>query len=213
MQKNRDTYGGILPWSRHTIRVLLNRVWSRILNRALAQAGPSFNVDFTTRILGGARVAIGSGFHATRGLKLVVAQPDGGSVLVRIGNGVCLNEYVTIAAHDPVAIGDNVLIGSRVYIGNVSHGRYNGEEQALPSQRPNERPVCGSGPMVIGANVWIGEGVIIPRGVTIGDGAIIGAGSVVVDDVPPGTIAVGNPARAVKEFDPVAGVWRRRGGR
>lgn len=52
--------------------------------------------------------------------------------------------------------------------------------------------------LVIGNDVWIGANVVVLRGVTIGDGAIIGAGSVVTKDVPPYSIAVGNPAKVIK---------------
>ena len=55
-------------------------------------------------------------------------------------------------------------------------------------------------PVTIGADVWIGGGAIILPGVTIGDRAVIGAGSIVTRDVPPGVVAVGNPARVVKEI-------------
>ena len=53
-------------------------------------------------------------------------------------------------------------------------------------------------PIRIGDDVWIGGGAIILAGVTIGDGSVIGAGSVVVHDVPPATVVVGNPARIVR---------------
>ncbi len=47
----------------------------------------------------------------------------------------------------------------------------------------------------------IGMGSIVMPGVTIGEGAIIGAGSVVVKDIPPYTIAVGNPCKVVKQLE------------
>ena len=58
------------------------------------------------------------------------------------------------------------------------------------------------GDTVIGSDVWIGQNAVILPGVQIGDGAIIGANSVVGCDVPPYTIVVGNPAKALrKRFD------------
>ena len=58
------------------------------------------------------------------------------------------------------------------------------------------------GDTVVGNDVWIGQNVTVMPGVHIGDGAIIGANSVVARDVPPYTIAVGNPCRIVrKRFD------------
>jgi maltose O-acetyltransferase len=48
--------------------------------------------------------------------------------------------------------------------------------------------------------VWIGGGAIILPGVTIGDGVVIGAGSVVTREVPPLSLAVGNPARVIRSL-------------
>ena len=52
-----------------------------------------------------------------------------------------------------------------------------------------------------GDNVWIGGGVIITPGITIGDNVVIGAGSVVTKDIPPNTVAVGNPCRVIKKIE------------
>ena len=52
-------------------------------------------------------------------------------------------------------------------------------------------------PVVIGDRVWLGHGVMVEPGVTIGDDAVISAGSVVMVDVPPRMIAMGNPARCM----------------
>ena len=59
------------------------------------------------------------------------------------------------------------------------------------------------GDIVVGNDVWIGRESVILPGVTIGDGAIVAAYSVVTRDVPPYTLAGGNPARPLKpRFDP-----------
>lgn len=50
----------------------------------------------------------------------------------------------------------------------------------------------------IGNNVWIGRNVVIMPGVRIGDGSIIGAGAVVTRDVPENSIAVGVPAKVLR---------------
>ena len=56
----------------------------------------------------------------------------------------------------------------------------------------------GRGDTVVGNDVWIGMGATIMPGVYIGDGAIIGARAVVASDVPPYSVAVGNPAETVR---------------
>ncbi|WP_200954483.1 MULTISPECIES: sugar O-acetyltransferase [unclassified Nocardioides] len=56
-------------------------------------------------------------------------------------------------------------------------------------------------PITIGDNVWLGGGVIVCPGVTIGANTVVGAGSVVTKDLPAGVLAVGNPARVVRELD------------
>jgi NDP-sugar pyrophosphorylase family protein len=61
-------------------------------------------------------------------------------------------------------------------------------------------PVAGKskGKVIIGNAVWIGDSVIILPGVTVGNGAVIGAGSVVTKSIPAYAVAVGNPARVIK---------------
>ena len=53
-------------------------------------------------------------------------------------------------------------------------------------------------PVSIGNNVWLGGGAIVCPGVTIGADTVVGAGSVVVRDLPPGVVAVGNPCRVLR---------------
>ena len=55
-------------------------------------------------------------------------------------------------------------------------------------------------PIRIGSGVWVGGGAIVLPGVTIGDGCVVGAGSVVTHDLPPLSLAFGNPARIVRSL-------------
>jgi galactoside O-acetyltransferase len=55
-------------------------------------------------------------------------------------------------------------------------------------------------PVVVGNKAWVGFNASILKGVTIGEGAVIGACSVVTCDIPPYSLAVGNPARVVRSL-------------
>jgi acetyltransferase-like isoleucine patch superfamily enzyme len=59
-------------------------------------------------------------------------------------------------------------------------------------------------PVRICRGAWIGQNASILKGVTVGEGAIVGIGSVVVTDVPPHTVVMGNPARVVVKNQPRA---------
>jgi acetyltransferase-like isoleucine patch superfamily enzyme len=71
-----------------------------------------------------------------------------------------------------------------------------------PAPPPPEAPPTRVKRVVLGNDVWIGHGALVRPGVTVGDGAVIGAHAVVTKDVPPYAVAVGNPARIVKQRFP-----------
>ena len=56
-------------------------------------------------------------------------------------------------------------------------------------------------PIVIEKNVWIAAGAIIIGGITVGENSVVAAGSVVTEDIPPNTLAGGNPARIIRSID------------
>jgi acetyltransferase-like isoleucine patch superfamily enzyme len=72
--------------------------------------------------------------------------------------------------------------------------------EAEPRRSGEAPPLDTIAPVVIGDDVWIGNGAMILKGVTVGDRAIVAARSVVTRDVPPDSIVAGNPARVVKEL-------------
>ena len=53
---------------------------------------------------------------------------------------------------------------------------------------------------VIADGVWLGGGAIVCPGVTVGENTVVGAGAVVVKDLPAGVLAVGNPARPIRDL-------------
>lgn len=116
---------------------------------------------------------------------------------VKIGKGSKIAATVDIdhSAPELITIGRNVWVTRGVML--LCH-------QRDLSQYKVGRPVMDCelkyAPIVIKDGAHIGIGAIIMPGVTIGEGAVIGAGSVVTKDVPPYCVAVGAPARVIKDF-------------
>ncbi|MCA2214542.1 sugar O-acetyltransferase [Jidongwangia harbinensis] len=92
-----------------------------------------------------------------------------------------------------VTIGDDVQIGPNVQLLTATHPVAAG---------PRRDKWEAAKPIVIGDNVWLGGGAIVCPGVTIGANTVVGAGTVVIRDLPPDVVAVGNPARVVRPVQP-----------
>ena len=119
-----------------------------------------------------------------------------GSGIIEIGDGVSLGECSHITSFEYIQLGHNILTGRYVLISDNSHGKTTLKALKEP---PLARPVVGKGKITIGDRVWLGDRVVILGGVTIGEGAVIGANSVVTHDIPAYSVAVGAPARVIKQ--------------
>ena len=119
---------------------------------------------------------------------------------IDIGTNITGSIFIASFKEAPVTIGKYCAIASNVRIRPLNHytGYINLQRKF---QKRYHLPSLDSikGAVVIGNNVWIGDNVIILSGVTVGDGAVIGAGSVVTKNIPPYSIAVGNPAKPIKK--------------
>ena len=113
---------------------------------------------------------------------------------IKIGNNVSCGNDCHIGCINEVIISDGVLLGSHILINDHSHG----QTEFLSNQRPADRELVSKGPIHIGKNVWICDGVCVLPGVTIGENSIIGANAVVTKDIPENCVAAGNPAKVVK---------------
>lgn len=129
-----------------------------------------------------------------------------------VGDGVWINQPITLAVGSTVTIGDGTYINSGLtliddYNVTIGKGCLFGTNVTLCTTGhpidPEERAKGGmySFPITIGDGAWIGAGAIVLPGVTIGKYAVIGAGSVVTKDIPDYTVAVGNPCRPMRKID------------
>jgi len=111
---------------------------------------------------------------------------------VSIGEGTWINNgFSAIAEHTSITIGRRVLIGTNV---EVFDSDFHGIriEDRMVSRAEWAKPV------VIEDDVFLGSNVRVMKGVTIGRGSVIANSALVVRDVPPGSVAGGNPARVIK---------------
>ena len=116
----------------------------------------------------------------------------------RVGKGCFMNFNFTVQDDAPVTIGDHCNFGPNVTIVTPMHPLLPEERRGMVCSDGVERFLCYAKPVTIGSDCWFGANVVVCPGVTIGEGCVIGAGSVVTHDIPPRTLAVGVPARAVR---------------
>jgi acetyltransferase-like isoleucine patch superfamily enzyme len=102
-----------------------------------------------------------------------------------INHGCCF--YGSSLEGVEIVIGNDVALGPHVKIFTATHDYSTHDLKDTAAS------------VKVEDNAWVGGGSIILPGVTIGRGAVIGAGSVVTKDVPAFSVAVGNPARVVRE--------------
>jgi maltose O-acetyltransferase len=115
---------------------------------------------------------------------------------IRIGARTFVNYGVVALDVAPITIGEDVQIGPNVQLLTATH--------PVDAERRREKWEYAR-PINIGDNVWIGGGAIVCPGVTIGDNSVVGAGAVVIRDLPENVVAVGNPARVIREIDKGSG--------
>jgi acetyltransferase-like isoleucine patch superfamily enzyme len=113
---------------------------------------------------------------------------SGGSIVIGERSSIGENTYINAASR--VTIGEDVLIAPGCHITDASH--------RMAPDRPIREQGRTAAPVEIGDDVWIGAGAKVLTGVQIGDGAVIAAGAVVTEDVPPGAIVGGVPARFIR---------------
>lgn len=140
------------------------------------------------RALSGLRVVLLRMFGAKIGKNVLIC----GGVRVHVpwnlelGDYAAIGDKVEIYNLAPIRIGAHTTVSQHAYLCASSHD-YTRSDFPLYSL-----------PITVGAQAWVAAGAFVAAGVTIGEGSVIGARSVVLRDVPPWTVAAGNPCKLIK---------------
>lgn len=134
-------------------------------------------------------IRLADGVALDRGVVLLISGESGGAEKIVIGHAAYINRATMIDASERIEIGANAMIGPFCYITDHDHAA--GSADVLVAK-----------PTRIGERCWLGAHVTVLKGVTIGRDTIVGAGSVVTKSLPAHVIAVGNPARVLREIAP-----------
>ncbi len=141
-----------------------------------AEAGVRVNATGYVRVVAEGRIKLGDQVQFFGGMipSSVVCQA-GGELAIDSFSG--FNYGVSLECEQSITIGKRCMFGSMSRVRDVARER--------------------SGAVVIEDDVWVAHGAIIEPGVRVGAGSVVAAGSVVVADVPPNSLALGNPAKSV----------------
>jgi acetyltransferase-like isoleucine patch superfamily enzyme len=131
----------------------------------------------------GSRVSLGDGCEIDDGTTIAAYGAE-----ITIGDACFVGHHCTLAARRSVTIGAGAFLGELVSVRDHDHD---------PAMAPADGVMLTT-PVTIGAGAWLGCKVTVLRGATIGDRSVIGANAVVKGDIPPGSTAVGIPARVVQ---------------
>jgi acetyltransferase-like isoleucine patch superfamily enzyme len=119
---------------------------------------------------------------------------------VIIGNGVRIGMSNVLIG--PVKIGNNVIFAQNIVTSGLNHGYEN-----------IDMPICKqpttTNEITVEDDCWIGANAVITAGVTIGKHSVIAAGAVVTKSIPPFSIAVGNPAKVIKQYNFETKQWSK----
>ena len=115
---------------------------------------------------------------------------NGGNI--ELGDKVGFNFGCYVNGYGGLTVGDRTMFGPYTMVHTANH------RMDDPDRPLIEQGWVDGTPVRIGTDCWIGMGVCILPGVQIGDGCVVGAGAVVTGDLEPWTVAVGVPAKPIR---------------
>jgi len=133
-------------------------------------------------------IILHDGVHLMRGVVLSTSK----SGRIELHDNVYVGEYGVLTSNAAITIGRDSLIAPHADLVDFNHATADLDRTVF------SQPVDAA-PITIGRDVWLGARVTVLRGVTIGDQAVVGAGAVVTRDLPARSVALGVPARVLRQ--------------
>ncbi len=164
-------------------RYHLARLFMPVNRAAFGHIGRGTVIVAPQMLVGVDRITIGDGVIVRDGAWLATEGPAGG---ISVGDRCYCGHRVHIHSIDPVTIGSGCVLADNAMVTSTDHGRV------------DRHSARGTGPVIIGADVFIGQNAVVLGGVRIGDRATVAAGAVVTRDVPSGAVVGGVPAKVLR---------------
>jgi acetyltransferase-like isoleucine patch superfamily enzyme len=174
------------------------RLFARLGGGAFAAFGRTAILMPPVRISGADRIHIAEEVFIGANSYLLVLEGHGRRGEIFIGEDVQMTGDCTISSAASVRIERKALLARNVYVADHRHA-FDDASAAILDQGFEQVD-----PVEIGEGAWLGQNVVVGPGVRIGRGAVVGANSVVLSDIPDRAVAVGAPARVVREIDAAA---------
>lgn len=179
-------------------------IWRQRFARKYKAFGNSSNIDRPLRVDGPENITIGSNV-SIKYKCWIASMPQTGTLEPNliIEDGSIIGNFNHIYATNKILIGKRVLIADKVYISDNIHSYEN------PNIPIMDQPVKQLNEVQIGDGAWIGENVCI-IGASVGRNSVIGANSVVTRNIPDLCVAVGAPARVIKQYNQKTKKWEHK---
>jgi acetyltransferase-like isoleucine patch superfamily enzyme len=181
------------------------RLFTLLISSAFKEFGAGSRIDPPFRFYGLNWISLGENVMVNGGCWMQVvpghADDKTAKLIIKSHAGIGMGAHISAARQ--VVIEEFVLLGRNVHISDHAHAY---ENISAPISQQGINRIA---PVTIERETWLGENVLVLPGVTIGKHCVIGANSVVNTSIPDFSVAVGAPARLIKQYNRETCAWER----
>ncbi len=184
---------------------LRTRLYTLLLASQFKEIGAGTRIAPPFRFANLGQISLGEGviIHRDCWIHVLGGYGDEHSAKLIIKSHAGIGMGATISAAQQVVIEEYALLARNVYISDNRHA-FEDVRDPIMSQG-----ISGIKPVSIGRHSWLCQNVVVLPGASVGEHCVIGANAVVTAPIPAFSVAVGAPARVVKQYNHKTGQWER----